>query len=411
MNDNFQNPLQILKAKCQESWSGCIEIEEPKNSSVSWHIYLLQGKIQYVGTTVGQQTRLNYLWQRFKLGSNCPALLEDLKVSEYSQLCQCLSDKQLTEPNIKKLLFMFTAEGLTHVLSINQTNIELKPAKRINKSLVSFELEKYYGQIKEQIETWREVRSYLFSPLSRLYLDQKNALKFYKIWKELYTRPELAPLTKSQPLSTFVSLFVAKNNLYQIATKTQVDTYFLIKSLRQSLEEKIIYLLPFSDEANLNNKTNNIAPLKDNITNNDTNSASYQLSEANQNTSPTLIACIDDSKTVQRQVKMTLEAAGYQVLGIVDPTMALKNLSQHQPKVIFLDINMPNINGYDLCSLLRKSQKFKEIPIVMLTGRDGMIDRVRAKLVGATDYLTKPCDPNKLIQLAKVLEKSVITVS
>ncbi|MGL5795169.1 MAG: response regulator [Waterburya sp.] len=405
MNDNFQNPLQVLTAKSQEHWSGCMEIKEPKDASVSWHIYLLQGKIQYVCTTIGQQTRLNYLWQKYKLGSNCPELDIDSKISEYSQLCQWLLDKQLAEPNIKKLLFMFALEGLTHVLSIDQTNIEFKPAKRINKSLVCFEFTKYYEQIKEQIEAWHEVRSYLFSPLSRLYLDQKNALKFYKIWKELYTDPELAPLTKSQQLSSFVSLFVAKNNLYEIATKTQVDTYFLSKNLKQSLENQLIDLLP-SAEVNLKHKTNSFT-----TPNNNPDSTSQQLSDSNQNSSPTLIVCIDDSKTVQTQVKMTLEAAGYQVLGIVEPTMALKELSQHQPKVIFLDINMPNINGYDLCSLLRKSQKFKEIPIVMLTGRDGMIDRVRAKLVGATDYLTKPCDPNKLIQLAKVLEKSTITVS
>ena len=76
-----------------------------------------------------------------------------------------------------------------------------------------------------------------------------------------------------------------------------------------------------------------------------------------------------------------------------------------------MDINMPELNGYDLCSLLRKSERFKDIPIVMLTGRDGMIDRVRAKLVGATDYLTKPCDPNKLITLAKALETSVVTTN
>ena len=105
---------------------------------------------------------------------------------------------------------------------------------------------------------------------------------------------------------------------------------------------------------------------------------------------------------------MTLEAGGYKVLGILDPTTALKMLSQQQPAVIFMDINMPNLNGYDLCSLLRKSQKFNEVPIVMLTARDRTIDRVRAKIVGATDYLTKPCNPNKLITLAKALEKTRI---
>lgn len=401
MNSNLQNPLQVINDKSKESWSGCIEVTEPKDASVSWHIYLLQGKIQYVNTTSGQQERLNYLWQKFKLGSECP-LLSEQKISEYSQLCQWLSDKQLSEVDIKKLLFMFIKEGLIQVLSIKKTSVELKPAKRIKNSIVSFELKKiyHYEQVKEQVEAWHEARKYFYSSLSRLYLEQKNALKFYKIWKILYTEKAFEALANSQKLSSFVSLFVAKSNLYEIATKAKVDTYFLIQNLQESIEEKIIDILPF-DEAVINEIKHQAANQKE---------ESGEPSEPKQKATQTLVACIDDSKTVQRQVKMTLEAAGYKVVSILDPTTALKELSQHQPAVIFMDINMPNISGYDLCSLLRKSQRFKEIPIVMLTGRDGMLDKVRAKLVGATDYLTKPCDPNKLIQLAKALEKSAATV-
>lgn len=406
MNNNFQSPLQVLIAKSKTTWSGCIEIEEPKDPSISWNIYLLQGKIQYINTNLGQQERLDYLWQRFKLGSECPQVAQqEVEVSEYVQLCQALSNQQPTDTDVKKQLFRFCREGLANVLSIEKAHIELVPAKRINTAIVSFGLEKLGEKLEDQVKISRHIRGYIDSPFSRLYLEQKNALKFYQIWKPKYAAPELKEIADNHKLSTFVSLFVAKNSFYQIASKINADTYFLAKHLEQSIAEKLIDLLPFKE------LTKEELRLKDHLQADNSASANVVNSTDSTQTSSTLVACIDDSKTVQKQVKMTLEAGGYQVLSILDPTLALKQLSQHQPVVIFMDINMPELNGYDLCSLLRKSERFKDIPIVMLTGRDGMIDRVRAKLVGATDYLTKPCDPNKLITLAKALETSVVTTN
>jgi twitching motility two-component system response regulator PilG len=406
MNNNFQSPLQVLTAKSTTTWSGCIEIEEPKDPSISWNVYLLQGKIQYINTNLGQQERLDYLWQRFKLGSECPQLAQqEIEVSEYVQLCQALSNQQPSDIEVKKQLFRFCREGLANVLSIDKTHIELVPAKRINKAIVSFSLEKLGEKLEDQVKISRHIRGYIDSPFSRLYLEQKNALKFYQIWKPKYAAPELKEIAEKHKLSTFVSLFVAKNSFYQIATKINADTYFLAKHLEQSIAEKLIDLLPFKE------LTKEELRLKQHVQEDNSASANGVNSADSASTSSTLVACIDDSKTVQKQVKMTLEAGGYQVLSILDPTLALKQLSQHEPVVIFMDINMPELNGYDLCSLLRKSERFKDIPIVMLTGRDGMIDRVRAKIVGATDYLTKPCDPNKLITLAKALETSVVTTN
>lgn len=408
MNNIIQNPLKILQTKYRESWSGCIEVAEPKDASIQWQVYLLQGKLQYITITNGQQERLNYLWQKFKLGANCPQLEEPpAKVSEYVQVCQWLADKQLSSENIKKILFMFVKEGLIQILSIEATNIELNPAKRIKKAVINFELKKLISNdsIAAKAKAWRETRKYFYSTSSRLYLEQKNALQFYKIWKELYTQPEFQSLAESQKLSSFVSLFVARNNLYEIATKAKVETYFLVKNLQHSIEQNVLDVLPFAET------TKDERQDKITVSKNDSDSKEAKPEKVvKEGSSQTLIVCIDDSKTVQKQVKMTLQAAGYQVLGILDPTTALKDLSQHEPAAIFMDINMPNINGYDLCSLLRKSQKFKEVPIVMLTGRDGMIDRVRAKIVGANDYLTKPCDPHKLIALAQMLEKNAMSV-
>lgn len=402
MNQNFQNPLKILQEKSQEAWSGCIEIEEPKDASLSWHVYFLQGKIQYITSNLGQQIRLNYLWQRFQFTSQCPQLEnpDDPEASEYVCLYDELSNKEFSDIDIKKLLFRLAREGLINILSIEKANIKLIPTKRVKKAVTSFGFLQLKAKLEEQIKCCQQARTYVDSPFSRLYLDQKNALKFYKIWKPKFASPELASIAKIHKLSSFVSLFVAKSCLYEIATKANIDAYFFAKLLEHSITEQLITLLPFKELTPEEIKRKHKLE-EDTLVTNEVKATSKSTLEVDKSLS--LIVCIDDSKTVQKQVRMALEAGGYKVLSITDPTVALKKLSQHQPTVIFMDINMPDINGYDLCSLLRKSQKFKDIPIVMLTGRDGMIDRVRAKIVGATDYLTKPCDPNKLISLTKAL--------
>ena len=112
-----------------------------------------------------------------------------------------------------------------------------------------------------------------------------------------------------------------------------------------------------------------------------------------------IVACVDDSKSVQLQVKKTLEMAGYQVLSITEPTAALTTLVHYKPVLILMDINMPKLNGFQLCEILRRSRKLKNIPIVMLTSEEGMINRLRAKWLGVLHYLKKPFDPQKLIEI------------
>lgn len=122
-----------------------------------------------------------------------------------------------------------------------------------------------------------------------------------------------------------------------------------------------------------------------------------------------IVACIDDSKTVQRQVKMTLEVAGYQVLSITEPERALTALARQKPAVILMDINMPKIDGYELCRMLRQTKHLQTVPIVMLTGRDGFLDRLRAKLAGVTSYLTKPFEPTQLLNEIQQLAQPLLS--
>jgi twitching motility two-component system response regulator PilG len=98
--------------------------------------------------------------------------------------------------------------------------------------------------------------------------------------------------------------------------------------------------------------------------------------------------------------------SGFQVLGITDPTSCLTALARQKPDLILMDITMPEVDGYELCKMLRQSRHMRSVPIVMFTGRDGLIDRMRAQLVGANDYITKPVNADKLISKVQRLLQS-----
>lgn len=119
-----------------------------------------------------------------------------------------------------------------------------------------------------------------------------------------------------------------------------------------------------------------------------------------------LIVCIDDSPIVARALGKFLAKQGYRFLSIKDPMDAITALLKNPPNLIFLDLIMPVINGYELCSQLRRAPNLKDIPIIILTSKDSLIDRVRTKLVGATDFLAKPIAKNEVLTvLQKYLQQ------
>ena len=121
------------------------------------------------------------------------------------------------------------------------------------------------------------------------------------------------------------------------------------------------------------------------------------LSVKASNSHSPLIVCIDDSKQLCDDMERNLTMAGYRFIGLQDSVMALAILLESKPDFIFLDLIMPIANGYEICAQIRRISAFHDIPVVILTGNDGLVDRVRAKMVGATDFLTKPAKLEKLL--------------
>jgi twitching motility two-component system response regulator PilG len=108
------------------------------------------------------------------------------------------------------------------------------------------------------------------------------------------------------------------------------------------------------------------------------------------------VLIVDDSPTVCKIVSITLKKRGFEVASAGDGVEAMALIAADQPHLILLDITMPRMDGYQLCKLIKGYPQTKNIPVVMLSGKDGFFDRVRGKLVGCADYITKPFDPEML---------------
>ena len=109
------------------------------------------------------------------------------------------------------------------------------------------------------------------------------------------------------------------------------------------------------------------------------------------------ILVVDDSKTIRRTAETLLSKEGGQVFTAIDGFDALSKIADHQPDLIFVDIMMPRLDGYETCSLIKHNKTFRATPVIMLSSKDGLFDRARGRIVGSEQYLTKPFTKDELL--------------
>ncbi|EAR21378.1 type IV pilus response regulator PilG [Nitrococcus mobilis Nb-231] len=109
------------------------------------------------------------------------------------------------------------------------------------------------------------------------------------------------------------------------------------------------------------------------------------------------VMVIDDSKTIRRTAETLLKQAGCEVITATDGFEALGKIADHHPRIIFVDIMMPRLDGYQTCALIKHNRIFKETPVIMLSSKDGLFDRARGRIVGSDQYLTKPFTREELL--------------
>ena len=112
----------------------------------------------------------------------------------------------------------------------------------------------------------------------------------------------------------------------------------------------------------------------------------------------TKVLVIDDSNTIRRSAEIFLRQGGYEVVLAEDGFDALSKVSDHDPQLIFCDILMPRLDGYQTCAIIKRNARFANVPVIMLSSKDGLFDKARGRMVGSEDYLTKPFTKDQLLQ-------------
>ncbi|QDL55701.1 response regulator [Rhodoferax aquaticus] len=110
------------------------------------------------------------------------------------------------------------------------------------------------------------------------------------------------------------------------------------------------------------------------------------------------VLVVDDSNTIRRSAEIFLKQGGHEVMLAEDGFVALAQVNDYQPQLIFCDILMPRLDGYQTCAIIKRNPKFSNVPVIMLSSKDGIFDKARGRMVGAQDYLTKPFTKDQLLQ-------------
>ncbi len=198
-------------------------------------------------------------------------------------------------------------------------------------------------------------------------------------------KKQLAQQVSPQTYQLLVKLINGQRTLRDLAFLTNQDVRRFSCSLIPYLRQGCLELIEIPDLQKITTTAKFVG-------------GSVSVSPSSSTAQP-LIASVDDSKVASYALKQIITAKGYRFLSLHDSLTAIVTLLKTKPDLIFLDLMMPGLNGYQLCSQLRKISSFQKVPLVILTSQDGLVDRVQAKLRGSTHFLSKPIQADRVMPL------------
>ncbi len=349
------------------------QISQPRESGISssWFMFFRDGQIVYAADNSISLQRLRDYLQRYKLELPADSFRHDFQATttapEYSYLWELLEKRLLTPAQGRSIISSMIKETLFDLLTLHQGYFIFDLGAGLSPQLTTLEIEPIVTEVMKQVQEWKQLQPYIQSPEQCPLITDREKLQL--------SLPENA-------FKTLDKWADGQTSLRQLARYLSRDILPVAKAIYPCIQQGWIQmpsLIPIDPQQNRREPrlATGVRPH---------------------------VVCIDDDGAIRKIIEYTLQAQGYQVTTIQDPLESFAQIFQLQPDLILCDLVMPKLDGYDLCGMLRKSTDFRQTPILMLTGKDGFIDRVRAKMVGATDYLTKPFQEQELLML---LEKYI----
>jgi two-component system, chemotaxis family, response regulator PixG len=380
-------------------------------ASHCWRFYFFYGRLIYATGDFHRLRRWKRILQQHCPTVRLPLLTKPMEPWEYGILSQAVTAKQIGVAQARQMVKSSLEEALFFLLRCPTLESEWRPMPR-------FALQDNFGL------------SLLLS-LPHIELALHQAQRLCQQWNSLelgalhpYLTPRLIqPTTPSDttlpPPQSLGKYLMGRHTLWDMAVAARCSVAMLAKFLMPWVQRGVVALVEVPDWSSAAPPSLSPSPqLSPVLPHSPT--APHQFSQPvpqpsvepspagsaapsrDPSAHPPLIACIDDSPTVGRFLEAILVPAGYRLITIQDSLSGIATLVQHRPDLIFLDLIMPETSGHNLCSFLRRTQVFQHTPIIVLTSQDKLVDRTRAMLAGATDFISKPPDPQAMLQLIEL---------
>lgn len=362
----------------QQRATGKLVITQDEATAPQWQLYFYLGRLVYATGGLHPVRR----WRR-ALRYHCPDLYQSnwlVKVRpnttpwEADILNQAIQQGLISSAQAKAIIHSIVQEVVFSFLEHKSLKTTWNPSPPIVQRSVFLSVEQVIQDTSKLREEWRTAG---LGSLQELML--------------LTFSPDLAPMIQN---SVYLSAQVSPAVYTTLSSMMQGHKTFwdIASQMQRPLASVIRSLMPFIHQGTIGLKEIPDLPLP---------YPQLPSVEPTPEVARKLIACIDDSPAISRIMGSILQPPGYEVLSILNPLQGIAILLDKKPDLIFLDLVMPNTNGYELCTFLRKTSAFQSTPIIILTGHDGVIDRVRAKMAGSSEFLAKPPDPLKVLQMVQ----------
>ncbi|MER3435360.1 MAG: response regulator [Leptolyngbya sp. ERB_1_1] len=387
-DSSTDSPSGLLGIRSRMHFSGRLDVS---TSGQQWSLYLYMGRL--IWATGGPHPRRR--WHRY-LNQHCPQLSRDAidlppnrdtACQDYHTLTNLVKRQQINPEQAVAVIRSTVIEVLFDIIQQEETKpvtFKSDAQDMLEASLALLNAEQLLNEVQQQWNTWRSLGLADHSPNLAPVLRNPEQLQEHAPEK-IYTM--------------LVSLVDGRRTLRDLAMLMKQDLLQLTRVLVPLYRKGLVALIKLPDltpprAAHLNSRS----------TSGSSKSARLRIASSPPLTGSSeapVIACIDDSLRECQIMERILTEAGYQFVGIQDSVQALPTLLEKKPGLIFLDLVMPIANGYEICAQIRRVSAFKEVPIVILTSNDGIIDRVRAKLVGSSGFLAKPVDIDRVLAVVR----------
>ena len=366
---NANDLVKTLAGLKQEQFSGNLLVKSTAGEGAvaqDWNFCLFLGRILYAtgGNHPVRRWQRNLLAQcpQLDIGQlktlvvniSNPASLSAVTTWEYQLLHLGVERNQISREQAAKTINGIVSEILFDITQAIQVSFQIKPEHiSVPVQLALIDPGLVLGEVQQQRMLWQKANVSDRHPNQAPTIAQKEQLQ----------QQVSAPVYQN-----LVKLLDGHRTLRELGIVMKRDAAQVTSSLLPFLKSGIVELIELADFP---------PPARPSAP-----------KPAESNHAP-LIACVDDSPLVCQSMEKILTTGGYRFLGVQDSLRAIATLLSRKPDLIFLDLIMPNTNGYEICTQLRKISAFRDTPIVILTGNDGIIDRVRAKIVGASGFLRR----------------------